>query len=53
MFNGIPVDYIEVFVNEGREKNYGGSIQLNWKNSFGRIHINSYASLSYVNGKVE
>ena len=53
MFNGIPVDYIEVFVNEGREKNYGGSIQLNWKNSFGRIHINSFIYLSYVNGKVD
>jgi iron complex outermembrane receptor protein len=53
MFNGIPVDYIEVPINQARQTNYGGSIQLNWKRSMGRLHINSFASLSYVNGKVE
>jgi len=53
MFNGIPVDYIEVFANSDRQKNIGGSIQLNWKHSFKNIHFNSYASLSYVNGVKE
>ncbi|MEP7165302.1 MAG: TonB-dependent receptor [Ferruginibacter sp.] len=53
MFNGIPVDYIEVFVNQARQISYGGNIQLNWKKSIGKIHINSYASFSYVNGKVD
>jgi outer membrane receptor protein involved in Fe transport len=52
-FNGIPVDYVEVFVNEGRQMNYGGSIQLNWKHAINNIHLNSYASLSYVNGKID
>jgi len=52
-FNGIPVDYIEVFINNDRQKNYGGNIQLNWKKSYGKISASSYASLSYVNGKSE
>ncbi|MEO6547957.1 MAG: TonB-dependent receptor [Ferruginibacter sp.] len=51
--NGIPVDYIEVFINKGRQQTRGGSIQLNWKKSIRGVHINSYASFSYVNGKVD
>jgi len=53
MFNGIPVDYIEVFTNNNREKNYGGSLQLNLKHSLGNVNLNSYASVSYVTGVVE
>jgi outer membrane receptor protein involved in Fe transport len=52
-FNGIPVDYVEVFVNEGRQISAGGSIQLNWKHSIENIHLNSYASVSYVNGEID
>lgn len=52
-FNGIPVDYIEVFTNNNRQMNYGGSIQLNWKYSAGKLKIHSYGSVSYVDGKVE
>jgi len=52
MFNGIPVDYIEVFINQGRQVNYGGNIQFNFKRSIGRVKMNSYLSLSYVNGSV-
>ncbi|MEP7263672.1 MAG: TonB-dependent receptor [Bacteroidota bacterium] len=51
-FKGIPVDYIEVFINAGKQENYGGSIQLNYKWSAGRIRASSYATLSYVNGKI-
>ncbi len=50
-FNGIPVDYVEVFVNEGMQVNYGGSIQVNWKFAVGSTHFNAYAALSYVNGE--
>ena len=53
MFDGIPVDYIEVFVNQNEQKNYGGSIQLNARHSFGNVHMNSYATLSYMNGKIK
>jgi outer membrane cobalamin receptor len=53
MFNGIPVDYIEVFTNNNRQKNYGGSIILNGKHDIGDVQVNSFASLSYVNGVVE
>lgn len=49
-FNGIPVGYVEVFVNQGQQKNYGGSIQANVNNSIGRVHLNSFFSLSYTGG---
>ncbi len=52
-FNGIPVDYIEVFVNSDRQKNFGGSLQLKWKHRIGNFQFNSFASLSYVNGLKE
>jgi outer membrane receptor for ferrienterochelin and colicin len=52
-FNGIPVAYVEVFVNQSRQKNYGGSLQLNLKNAIGSVKMNSYFSLSYVNGRSE
>jgi len=52
MFNGIPVDYIEVIINQGRQVNYGGSVQLNLKHSIGRIKLNSYVTASFTDGKV-
>lgn len=52
-FNGIPVDYIEVFTNNNRQKNYGGNLQLNGRHKIGNVQLHSYASLSYVNGVIE
>ncbi|MES1225992.1 MAG: TonB-dependent receptor, partial [Bacteroidota bacterium] len=52
-FQNIPVDYIEVFVNQSKQTNYGGSLQLNWKWALDRARATSYASLSYVNGKID
>lgn len=52
-FNGIPVDFVEVYVSQSRQMNYGGSLQLNLKNSLGQVKINSRLSFSYVNGKEE
>ncbi len=52
-FNGIPVDYIEVFTNNARQQNYGGSMNLNLKTAIGKLNFNSYASLSIVSGRVE
>jgi outer membrane receptor protein involved in Fe transport len=49
-FNGIPVDYVEVFVNRGRQLNYGGSLQLNWNASVGNVQFHSYGSVSYADG---
>lgn len=51
-YNGILVDYIEVFVNQGRQINYGGSLQLNLKHTLGNAFLNSWASISYVNGLI-
>ncbi|MCW3123180.1 MAG: TonB-dependent receptor, partial [Flavipsychrobacter sp.] len=53
MFNGVPVDYVEVFVNEGRQQTIGGNIQLNLKHSIGNVFLNSYASVSYVDGTTQ
>jgi len=50
MFDGVPVGYIEVNVNEGREQTFGGNISFNLKHSIGNLFLSSYASLSYVNG---
>lgn len=50
MFNGIPVGYVEVFVNQTRQVNYGGSIQLNYKHSIGSLRLNSYLSISRTSG---
>lgn len=46
----IPVGYVEVFVNQTRQVNYGGSIQLNYKHSIGGLCLNSYLSVSHTNG---
>ena len=52
-FNGIPVDFIQVFINSDRQKNFGGSFQLKWKKSFPGFSASSHLSLSYVNGLKE
>ncbi len=52
-FFSIPVDYIEVYVNQGRQENYGGSFQLNWKTSVSKARLNSYASISFTDGIVQ
>ena len=50
-FMGVPVGYIEVFINDRRQENYGGSMQINYKNYIGNVFLNSLVSVSYVNGK--
>lgn len=50
MYNGIPVDYIEVFVNKSRQKNYGGSIRFEFNQPVGQIRTNSYITFSYCQG---
>jgi outer membrane receptor protein involved in Fe transport len=49
-FNGTQVDYVEVFVNRGKQHNYGGSLQLNWNASIGNVSFHSYGSVSYADG---
>jgi outer membrane receptor for ferrienterochelin and colicin len=50
VWNGISVDYIEVFVNRKTQRNYGGSMELNVKNHIGDLRLHSSASVSYANG---
>jgi outer membrane receptor protein involved in Fe transport len=52
-YEGWPVAFIEVIINRGEQTNYGGAIQLDYKENIGqRSRLNSYFSLSYVNGRV-
>lgn len=52
-FLGWDVGFIEVPVNEGKQENYGGSIQLDYRKELKNSKINVYLALSYVDGKVD
>lgn len=49
-FLGWDVDYIEIFVNEGKEKIAGGSLQFDYQKRFNQTSLRAYAYLSLVNG---
>lgn len=52
-YEGWPVAFIEVAINRGKQTNYGGAIQIDYKESLGgKNRLNSYFSVSYVNGRV-
>jgi outer membrane receptor protein involved in Fe transport len=52
-FMGWEVNYIETSVNQGKQLNYGGTLQLNHSVSLGMAKFKSYASFSYVDGEAE
>ena len=52
-FLGYKADNIEVQINQGKQVNYGGTIQLNHVFNFSKFKLQSYFSLSYVDGRVE
>jgi outer membrane receptor for ferrienterochelin and colicin len=49
-FLGYDVDYIEVFVNEGKEEAVGGSLSLAYNYNFHGNWLRAYANVSYVDG---
>ena len=52
-YEGWPVAFIEVAINRGEQTNYGGAIQIDFRENIGnKSKLNSYLSLSYVNGRV-
>ena len=52
-FHGWPVDFIEISINDGREKMWGGSVGLKTLTSFGsNRRIAAEISVSIVNGVV-
>lgn len=51
-FLGWNVAYIEVPFNEGSQNNYGGNLKINNAFNLGTVKLNSYSSISYVDGKV-
>lgn len=52
-FEGIPVGYVEVFVNQSKQRTYGGSIQLSFNQYLGRFRFNWWLSASYVGGNID
>jgi outer membrane receptor for ferrienterochelin and colicin len=47
-FLGWDVDYIEVFINRGRENISGSSLQLEYQNTYNKASIKAYGYLSYL-----
>ncbi|MEW6367494.1 MAG: TonB-dependent receptor [Acidobacteriota bacterium] len=53
-YKGWPVDYIEIMINQGEQRNYGGGIQLDHIRHFGTDRrLAAYMSLSLVDGRVD
>lgn len=51
---GAPVGYIEIIVNQGNQRNYGGTLQLDYvKRLGGDNRLSLYAALSLIDGRVE
>jgi outer membrane receptor protein involved in Fe transport len=53
LFQGAYIDSVEVTINQGKQKSYGGSLQLNYQNNTGPVKINAYAQLSYTGGTIQ
>lgn len=52
-YKGWPVDFIEITVNQGAQRNYGGSLRLDYYLPLRkRGSLNAYLMLSYVDGRV-
>lgn len=53
-FLGYPVNFVEVTVNQGRQRNLGGTLQADFKYEFGKeTSIEAYCAISYVRGRTE
>jgi outer membrane receptor for ferrienterochelin and colicin len=50
-FMGWNVDYVEVFINRGREDLIGSSVQLAYNNNFHNGSVKAYSFISYIDGK--
>ena len=49
---GYPVSYIEVPINTGVQKTYGGNLNVNGVFNIGRSDFNLWSSISYVDGTI-
>ena len=52
-FQGAHIDSVQVTINQGKQKSYGGSLQLNYQKNIGPVKISAYAQLSYTGGTIE
>ena len=51
-FLGWDVDFIEVPFNSGDQLNYGGNVLANSTFNVGKLNLNAWTSLSYVDGSI-
>jgi iron complex outermembrane receptor protein len=52
-YQGWPVAFIEVAINRGKQVSYGGALQLDYRETFGKNNkLGGYFSVSYVDGRV-
>lgn len=53
-YKGWPVGFIETVINQGAQKNYGGSLQADYLKAFaGGKRVAAYAALSLIDGRVD
>jgi outer membrane receptor for ferrienterochelin and colicin len=52
-FMGYNVDYIEVYVNQNKQLNRGGSLRLEYNQPLRKGRIDFYGTASYVDGTIE
>ena len=54
MDKGYSVDFIEVRVNNGRQTNYGGHMDFQYRTTFGpKMDLVAYTRFGYINGEEE
>lgn len=54
VYKGWPVDFIEVPINQGKQINYGGTLQFNYTQKLGENRkVVAYTSVSFAAGKID
>ncbi|MCS6820852.1 MAG: TonB-dependent receptor [Microscillaceae bacterium] len=52
-YKGFPVGFIEVTINQGRQRNFGGTVQVDYLSKIGsKGRVTGFFALSYVEGNV-
>ncbi|TAE13562.1 MAG: hypothetical protein EAZ95_11005 [Bacteroidetes bacterium] len=49
-----PINFIEITINQGRQRNYGGTLQLDFRQEWSKeVRLEAYFAVSYLQGKTE
>ncbi len=52
-FHGIPVGIIERPVNRGTATSYGGTVRMNFKQTWQSLILNTYLAYTYIDGNID